>query len=191
MSRKILVGGLDPSLTGSGMCRMSYDLVTGDLELLALHLEETAPSPKKIGVRPSSDALRRSSELAQAYRSFFRDVAMIFTEVPSGGQDYKAVHSFGITVGHLGFLRCYKPLIEIQPNETKILSTGIKNADKPEILEWAVNRWPDAAWIRQKFKGSLRLVAKNHNMADACAVVVAGTQLEEFRRSVAMMRSAA
>jgi hypothetical protein len=87
---------------------------------------------------------------------------------------------------------CKLPLFEVMPLETKLGSVGSKTADKPEIIAWAAERYPQASWLRYEAdtrgkKPHLRgdLHADNEHVADAIAIVHAGIRLPEFKQSLA------
>jgi Holliday junction resolvasome RuvABC endonuclease subunit len=93
--------------------------------------------------------------------------------------------SIGILAG------CPKPLFQIQPSETKLATVGTKTASKEEMIEWAVEAYPNAPWFRLRDKPGGKIIAKNEHIADALAVVHAGLETDQFAQFMTMYRSAA
>lgn len=182
--------GIDPSLTNTGIAQVTVDLNTEAITVKDLKLMQTEKIQAK-QVRVSSDSLRRAADIAAFLRRESTDYRIAFAEVPSGGQSAKAVYSFGISVGLLAFLGLDVPVIEVQPSETKLATVGTKTASKQEMIEWAVETYPSAPWIRRKLKGELVLTNANEHLADALAVVHAGIRTGDFQRLKAVSLAAA
>lgn len=178
----------DPSLSAWGMARMLLDTDTLELELQELVLVKTKKTKDK-RARVSSDKLERATVLSNAFLRMSKGVNAIFSEVPSGAQDSAAASAFGIVVGILAAAPI--PITQVMPLETKD-ATGLgKNASKPEIIAWAVEKYPHPTWLRARGKADGALIADNEHLADAIAVAEAGILTDEFRRSLALYRRAA
>lgn len=183
----VQVAGIDPALKNMGVARMALDTETLKLELLDLRLFETEKQTGKT-VRQNSDDLRRAKELVQGLHETVADCAVVFAEIPTGAQSARAALSFGVAIGVLA--SCPKPIIQVQPWETKLATVGTKTASKQEMIEWAGETYPDGLWLRRKLHGEMVLVDKNEHLADACAVTHAGIKTEEFQRLMAFWRAA-
>lgn len=180
----IRCGSIDPSMRNFGMAKIDLDLATLKISVVDMKLIETEKRAGK-QVRKNSDDLRRSQEINVAFHDFVSDCRFVFAEIPTGAQSAAAMFSFGLVVGILG--GCPKPLIQVQPFETKLATVGTKTASKEEMIEWAEETYPDAPWIR--LRG--RMTLKNEHLADALAVSHAGVNTDEFRRMIALYRQAA
>jgi Holliday junction resolvasome RuvABC endonuclease subunit len=187
---KIRIAGFDPSLTGCGLAKLDYEIETGKLELVELKLVATQPETAK-QVRRSSSDLRRANVIATAMVDWMEDCKFFFGEVPSGSQSNRAAITFGIVIGLFGMLSHIKPMFEVQPSETKLITVGTKTASKEEMVEWAMEHYPDAPWMTRTLKGKQVPIAANHNLADAIAVAYAGVRLTEFKRAVALQKAVA
>jgi hypothetical protein len=122
-----------------------------------------------------------------------KDCVVAFGEIPSGAQHARSAFGFGVAVGVLA--SCKIPLFEVMPLETKLGSVGIKTADKPDIIRWAAELYPEAPWQRYEAptrgkkphaKGDLH--DDNEHVADAIAIVHAGICLPEFKQSLAFFK---
>lgn len=183
---KIKVAGLDGAKANFGIAKMIYDTDTGELNIVSIRLVETQALKGK-HVRVSSDNLRRAREIADVLKEELKDCAMAFGEVPTGGQSADAVLSFGIVIGLYASLAI--PMVEVSPSETKKAAVGTSTASKEEIIEWAMEKYPDAAWFTKKRKGVISPTAKNEHVADAAAIVHAGVKTQEFRVHAALFKS--
>jgi Holliday junction resolvasome RuvABC endonuclease subunit len=185
---KIRVAGIDPSLRNMGVAHMTYDLITGEMAVTALHLIQTEKTKHKV-VRQNSDDLRRAQELVQEFHRLTQNQTFVFAEIPSGGQSASAMKAFGIALGILA--SCPVPLIQVQPAETKLAAVGTKTASKQEMIEWATETYPKAPWLRLRDKPDGKILNDNEHLADAVAVVHAGVRTDEFKRLAAFMTRAA
>lgn len=184
---KITIVGVDPALANFGMARMAFDTETMELEHKGIRLIETTKTKNKV-VRRNSDDLRRARDLVDGFKEFVEGAAVIFAEIPTGAQSARAALSFGIAIGILA----WRPdIIEIQPTETKKAAVGTGTASKDEMIDWAMEKYPDVPWFTRKFRGEVQRLDKNEHVADATAVIHAGLQTTEFQRLMAMWKVAA
>jgi Holliday junction resolvasome RuvABC endonuclease subunit len=174
---KIPVVGFDPSLTNWGIAAGELDLTTGYLDTPSLTLVE----PDKINhkqVRQNSEDLFVANQLATKALAAARAAKVVFVEVPVGSQSARAMASYGVCVGILGAIRAEGiPLIEVTASEVKIAFTGDKNASKKQMIDKAINLYPDANFPRQRGK----IVGKAEHVADAIAAIHAGVNTPMFQ----------
>ncbi len=172
----IEVVGIDAAFANMGFARA---LLEGSrVSLKSLHLEVTE-SEKKLGVRVSSDSLRRAQQLHRAMQTYCQGCVVAFAEVPTGSQSAAAAKALGIATGVLG--GCPVEIIEVSPMEVKEAVSGSRkiNPTKPQIIAWATSRWPAAPWLRDR-KG--RLLNANEHLADAAAIIIAGLQTPAWKQ---------
>lgn len=196
----ILVAGLDPAFAAFGIARMWLDLETLELKLDRFRtvITEKLAGSKKV-IRQNSDDLRRSRELHEALHQELEGCTAVFGEIPSGAQHARSAFGFGVAMGVLASINI--PLFEVMPLETKLGSIGSKKAEKPEIIAWAAERYPEAPWQRYEAdtknkKGALlnkagSLHVENEHVADAIAIIHAGIRLPEFKQSLAFLQLSA
>lgn len=170
------------------MAKLMLDLRSMTFEIEALDLIETEKQKGKM-VRQNSDDLRRAQDIAVRFKAFVSDCTLCFSEIPSGAQSARAALSFGIAIGILA--NCPIPLIQVMPSETKLAAVGTKTASKEEMIEWAMQKYPTAAWKTVKRHGVMEPTEKNEHLADAVAIGHAGVKTDEFRRMMAMWKAAA
>lgn len=190
----IRVAGIDPAFANFGMVKMSYNLITGALEILELKLLQTENQSTKIKtLRKNSDDLRRAVELIKGtegqpgFHDFVSDCHVAFAEIPSGAKDANAARALGIATGVVA--SCPIPLFEVQVAEAKLAAVGTKTASKEEMIEWAFEEFPDAPWLTRKLKGKTVPIIKNEHLADAAAIVKAGVGLGEFKKLAALWKA--
>ena len=194
----ILVAGLDPALANFGIARMRLDLDSLQLSLERVRTIVTKPADKAMRkvVRKNSDDLRRARELHNGFHEELHDCVVAFGEIPSGAQHARSALGFGVALGVLA--SCKIPIIEVMPVETKLASVGIKTAEKPEIIAWAAERYPQIDWQRyhedviyrgKRTRSAGDLHEDNEHAADAAAAVHAGIQTEQFKQLLAMWRA--
>lgn len=182
------VAGLDPSLRNFGLAKGQFDITTSALTMRGIDTIRTENESGKT-VRKSSDDLRCASLLHGGAQAWIADAAAVFAEVPSGSQSARGSFSNGVCLGVLAGLGA--KLIQVNPLEVKRAAVGSKNASKEEMVEWAVEKFPELPWIiakSGKFKGKPS-VDQNEHMADACAAINAGVQTDEFKSLVRMLAS--
>lgn len=182
----IRVSAVDAAFSNFGTARLMLDTETSKFTVERLYLIETDRQVNKV-VRQNSDDLRRAKELVQKFHRELEGCAVCFAEVPSGGKSARAVYGFGIAVGVLAGSPV--PVIQVQPAETKLATVGTKTASKEEMIEWAVENYPSAPWIRRKFKGRMELTGKNEHLADALAIAHAGIETDQFQQLMAIWKA--
>lgn len=175
---KIQVIGIDMALANMGLVRAMLDLDSLVIEPVELRLVSTHPDKSK-QVRKSSSELARARELGEALKHFCHGASLAFAEVPSGSQSASAARALGIAVGVLS--SCPIPIVEVSPMEVKRLFSSRRSVQKAEIIEWAVQHWPDASWLRVKRRGKMELTKDNEHLADAVATISAGVLTEQFK----------
>lgn len=187
MSDIIRVIGLDPALANFGMVKGVIDLGSCALTVESVLLVETAKDGSK-QVRKGSDDLRRCREIVEAMRSFCDGATLGFAEVPSGGaKSANALKALSMATALLG--ACPVPLIEVQPSEVKMATVGKKTAAKEDMIEFAIEKHPEAEWLTYKRHGKLLYADKNEHIADAVCSIYAGMKTQQFAHLVATMRA--
>lgn len=193
----IKIGGLDPSLTHTGISKGVYDLKRRTFQVTRLRLVVTEPEGKKV-VRRNSDDLRRVNLIANAAFEEFKDCHVVFSEVPTGSQSARTAFAFGMVLGILGTAfeaPGFRPrLIQVLPQEVKLaVPGGSKVTSKEEIVEWAATEWPELEWIKgrkgAKFvtESGMFLTGDNEHLADACAAINAGVRTGQFRDMTSLL----
>lgn len=182
---KIQVCGMDPSLRNWGFAEAILDLETGELSTPVLSLVQTVdPTGKQ--VRQNSKDLSLAEQLAGPALRIARRSKVIFVEVPVGSQSARAMASYGVCVGVLGSVRAEGiPLIEVTPLEVKETFTGNKTATKEQMIQKAIELYPDANFPRQ----GKRITNKAEHVADAIAAIHAGVQTPAFQNIMRIIKS--
>ena len=180
------IAAIDPAFANFGMVKLDLDLDTMKFAIREMELIETDRQVNKV-VRQNSDDLRRSRIIVKKFQAFVADCTIVFAEIPAGAQSARAALAFGVAVGIMA--GCPKPLIQVQPSETKLATVGTRTASKEEMIEWAMENYPAAAWLTRKSKGKVVAIAKNEHLADACAIAHAGIITDQFLQVLAMWRS--
>jgi len=189
---KFKIAGLDGSLRNFGCAIMTFDTDTMAFMVDDLLLVQTAKTKNK-QIRASSDTFMCAQQIKDAVHPALKDCVSAFVEVPYGGQSYAAVLGFGIVVGLYASLPI--PTNEVSPSETKMAAVGTKTASKEEMIEWAVEKFPDAPWRRYKQNGKNfkkgDLMKDNEHLADAVAIAFAGIATPSFRNTLQFLKSMA
>jgi Holliday junction resolvasome RuvABC endonuclease subunit len=186
MGGKIRIAGLDGSKRNFGISIMDLDIETLELSVVDLVLVKTKKSNLK-NVRKSSDNLLVSQQISAALREHLKGCVSAFIEVPSGGQSYEAVLSFGIVIGLYASITI--PTVEVSPSETKKAALGTNTASKEEMVEWAVGKYPDAPWRRHKKHEKMVLSKDNEHLADGVGIAHAGIKLPVFQQTLAILKA--
>lgn len=180
---KIPVVGFDPSLTHWGIAQAELDLTTGFLDTPVLQVVE----PKKIKhkqVRQNSIDLDVAHQLAKSAYSAAKTAKVIFVEVPVGSQSARAMASYGVCVGILGsMLADGIQLIEVTATEVKRAFTGNSNATKRQMIDQALEFYPDANFPR--WRGQVTDAAEH--VADALGAIHAGVKTPLFQNLMRLL----
>lgn len=174
---KIRVMGIDAAFANVGIAVADIDLTNAKqpvVTVVGLHLIHTEGAKKRPrGVPRSSDDLRRAREIVDriaTYRNLYNPDHIV-AEVPFGSQSARASWALGIIIGVLSSI---PNLVEVTPKEVKTAS-GEPAADKDWMIEWAMDRHPEAPWVTRKLKGNIVQVAgANEHLADAVGAIYAG-----------------
>lgn len=184
----MLVVGIDPSLSNFGLAKGYYYRDENVFELDELKLVETSPDNKnKKVVRKNSDDLTRAGKLFKATKAFIEDVDVVIAEVPVGSQSARSMASYGICVGILASLNI--PIIQVTPQEVKVIATGSKTASKQDMIDWAYATYPKSNFIFHTRNGQQILSNKNEHLADAIATIHAGIASDTFQQLLKFQRS--
>lgn len=183
------VAGLDPSLRNWGTSTGSYDTETKQLIIHQLGvINPELPTGKQ--VRQNSLDLEAAKQLAEGAWAAVKGAQAIFVEVPVGSQSARAMASYGICVGILGALRSANiPFFEVTPTEVKMAGYGKKTATKQDMIQWAMDKHPEANWPMYKQKGvAIVSEAKAEHMADSIGAIYAGLSSNQFQQLLPMFR---
>jgi len=186
MNDTIDIIGLDPSLKNFGIAKATVNIYTLEYVITDLSLHKSENEAGKV-VRKNSDDLRRAKTLFDGMTEACQGAVLAIAEVPVGSQSARAMASYGICVGVLA--ACPIPLIQVTPTEVKMAATGKEHAAKKEVIEWAMNKFPNAPWLLRKSKGKMEPVAANEHLSDAVAAIEAGLRTQQFKQAVAMYRA--
>ena len=177
----IPITGFDPSLTHWGIAEAKFDLIGGYLDDPLLTLIEPEELKGK-QVRNNSNDLHRSEQLAKIALEVAQRSKVVFVEVPVGSQSARAMASYGICVGILATIRAMGiPLIEVTATEVKKTATGNKNATKKQMIDWAVDLYPEANWPTYRRHGETLMADKAEHVADALGAIHAGVLTPTFQ----------
>jgi Holliday junction resolvasome RuvABC endonuclease subunit len=183
----IKVVGFDPSLRNWGLAVGTYH--PDDKRLTIEHVDVICPTlPTKKSVRQNSLDLSSSHQHSLQVLATVKGSSAIFAEVPVGSQSARAMASYGICVGVLGFLRASGyPFFEVTPEDVKIAGFGNKTSTKAQMIQWATTAHPEAPWPTRKEHGQVLVNAgKAEHMADAVACIHAGIASSPFQQLLAL-----
>ena len=80
-------------------------------------------------------------------------------------------------------------IIEVSPDENKMVFTGSKTATKELMIATATETYPNANWPTEMEKGKRRIiVSKAEHMADAVAAIHAGVQTPMFQNLMRLFK---
>jgi len=184
----IRVSGMDPSFANYGLAAMDLPMDLSKPRFVAMDVICTEPRVNKT-VRKNSDDMRRAKDLHDGVRDFLQanECQLVMGEIPQGAQSARAAWTLGIALGVISGVPL--KIIQVQPIETKLATVGNKTASKREMIEWAMEQYPEAPWITHLVKGEIVANAVNEHMADAIAVTHAGIKSEQFQELVAIMKA--
>lgn len=181
---KIKVVGFDPSLRNWGIAVGTLDLDTGILTDVSLSVVDSEP-PKTKQVRQNSKDLYTATVIADAALKAIQDAKAVFVEIPVGSQSARAMASYGLCVGVLGALNAINAsVIEVTATEVKLAMTDNKNATKAEMIQAAVNMYPEVKFPSHGGK----ITAKAEHVADALGAIHAGVNTPLFQNIMKILK---
>jgi Holliday junction resolvasome RuvABC endonuclease subunit len=191
----VRIAALDPSLTHFGVARLLLRLETLEFAVESLTTIVTEKDKSK-QVRRNSDDLKRCKQIIGVYHELVRPCRIVFAEIPVGAQSARAAFAFGAATALVASSPV--PVIQVQPEETKLATVGTKTASKEEIIEWAGEHYPKAPW--QRYPADLTRKGKvirrkgaicdsEEHVADAVAVAHAGIKTDQFQQLLALWRT--
>lgn len=191
MNHKIIkLCGFDPSLRNWGIATASLNLSTNQLVIDGIQVISPVLDKSK-SIRVNSLDLQSASELYTKAYDPVKSTQIVFAEVPVGSQSSRAMAGYGICIGVLGSLRSNGVHIhEVTPTEVKLASVGSKTATKKQMINWAVNKHPEANWPMYK-KGGVSTIceAQAEHMADAIATIYAGMLTNQFKQLISFTQN--
>lgn len=176
MELKVL--GIDPSLSNFGYAFGRYLDSTNSVEINRVSVESPTVITSK-QVRQNNKDLDRAQQLSNSLLDNLRawKPDAVFIEVPVGSKSARAMASYGICIGVIASAkhRTPVPFYEVTPTQVKLFVSGSKKASKQEIIDWAVNKYPNVNWPYKIIKGQKSIITgQAEHMADAVAAIHAG-----------------
>lgn len=184
---QIPVLGMDPSLRNWGLARGLLDLETGVLDIVDLVIIHTEKEKQK-QTRVNTQDIARCEEIASVVYQHMLKSKIVFVETPVGSQNAASMKSYGICVAILGMARSLGvQIIEVNALDTKKIFTGNKNATKKEMIEKALELYPNANFPRERGKATGRVVDAAEHVADAIATIHSGVLTPEFQNMMRLL----
>jgi Holliday junction resolvasome RuvABC endonuclease subunit len=176
--------GLDGSLQNFGIAVARVDTGTWTvLDVKNLVLSKTTKNTDK-KVRRADDDFKRFAQHVYEVRliAAVEKVEYIFGEIPSGAQDARAAFAFGGVTAMLAALTYDYKVVTVTPAEVKLAATGMKHADKDDVIRAMYSCFPDAPWLTSNKPNQMDiktpegkyLTNANEHLADAVGVILAG-----------------
>ena len=167
------------------MAEGMLDLESGELTDVNLILIETEKGQAGKNVRVNSEDLACAKDIAGPCFKACQRAKAIFVECPVGSQSAASMKGYGICVGILGSAAALgTPLIEVTATEVKLALTGNKNATKQDMIEAAVNLYPDANFPRHNG----RITNKAEHVSDALGAIHAGVNTSVFQNLMLLLK---
>lgn len=174
---------MDPSMRNWGIAKATLDIETNDLYVHGLYVISPVKDTNKKTKQNKKDVDRAVSLYAHSI-GFLKDSQLSFVEVPHGSQGARAMASYGICCGVLGALSCHThPPIQVGAFDVKHVVAGSREADKKEVIQWAMDKHPEAPWPMLTRKGVTSVnESKAEHMADAIAAIYAGMHTPQYKQ---------
>jgi Holliday junction resolvasome RuvABC endonuclease subunit len=178
----MIVMGLDGSLQNFGIAIAKIDPVKlRIIDILELKLSKTH----------KNSAIKRADDDMERFKQHWREILaigekydpqMVFGEIPSGSKDVRAAFAFGGVTAMLACIATEIDVVTVTPMQVKVASTGVKHADKEDIIEAMYHCFPNAEWLVSKKPNAMNiktpeglfLMNANEHLADAIGVIKAG-----------------
>lgn len=185
MSKLLKFVSADPSFRNFGMSKGTIDISTFEINVEELKLVKTEKPKGQKTVRVSSIDYQRARLLIKGFKEFTSDADIIFAEMPVGSQSAVAMKGYGVSIATIA--TAVKPLIQVSPDEVKMVAVGNKTASKKEMIDWAVDLYPNLNWPRARNNPTGRIVNEAEHLADSIAAAHAGIETEMFQAACSML----
>lgn len=172
----MIILGVDPSLSATGLVLLDLRSTPVIKDMATI---TTSKNDHEGTYLESYPHMHRSSTLSEGINTFIKDNQYpdyVCIEVPQGSQSSAAALGSGVANAFCGILfnEFQESLLPTKPLWVKWDTIGKEAAkenkgkdSKKKIIEWAVNKFPEANW--SKYRGVVAL--KNEHMADAVAII--------------------
>lgn len=181
---KINVLGLDGSIQNFGLAVGQIDPSTWELlSVSALVLSKTKKAEK---TKRADDDLARFRKHWMTIETLIAidNPLHLFAEIPSGSRDVRAAFAFGGVTAILAGLTLSHEVTTVTPMEVKVAATGVKHADKEDVIAAMYERFPKAPWLTSKRPNAMNickddglyLTNDNEHLADAIGAILAGLE---------------
>ncbi len=173
----IPVAGMDPSFNNWGIAECNLDLNQGYLDIT--NCSVISPDDLKgKQVRVNSNDMHKAEQIWKIIYPICLKAKIIFIEMPVGTQSAAGMKAYGVCIGIVAAIRGMGiPVIEVTPDESKKVFTGIKNASKQQMIDQAVKLYPNANYPTWGGK----MTSKAEHVADAIASIHAGVLTPTFQ----------
>ena len=181
------VCGMDPSLRSWGIAKGTF--LDGKLLINEVGVMNPVLSTGK-QVRQNSLDIESAKQLYTYAFAAAAEADAVFVEVPVGSQSARAMAGYAICCGVLGALRATGvPFFEVTPSEVKLAGPGRGTATKLEMIQWAMDKHPEANWPTYAQKGkALVNTSKAEHQADATAAIYAGMACNSFQQLLTLFK---
>lgn len=183
--------GFDPSMSNWGIVEGFYYPSTSQITIENGYVIQPAKHLEKAkSVRKNSTDLQQANFLAsriQLALDVWKPQAL-FVEMPIGSQNARAMCSYGMCLGLLGWVKqTGKSFFMVTPTEVKLAMNQAKTASKQDMINAAVASHPNMQW--PTLRGEI-IKSQAEHIADAIGAVHAGICLQEFSNLISIAKGA-
>lgn len=181
------VVGLDISFRSTGVVSVTIGDDNSAL-LSSCFVIETEKNSTSEKVSATVDNIRRAQKIYRELHEFLSEAKpdVIVVESQSWPRNSSSALKMALAWGAIAPLLEGIPLIEVSPQDIKMLATGSRSASKQDVQKGVLNLVPSSAWVKQVVASQIRTEGLQEHCYDALGAVLAAQRTEKYQ----LLRSA-
>ena len=174
--------GLDIAFTNTGMVSVH---IGDDNEpiLNSCMVIETSKNETSERVSSTLDNLQRAQKIHAAIKEMFDEARpdLVVVESMSWPRNASSATKMAMSWGAIAPLLGEIPIIEVSPQDIKLVVAGSKSASKEQVQHGVLHLIPSSAWVRDVVETQIRKASLREHCYDALGAVLAAQRTEKYR----------
>ncbi|TXH57453.1 MAG: hypothetical protein E6Q97_04430 [Desulfurellales bacterium] len=174
--------GLDIAFVNTGVVSVHVD-ENNQVLLNSCYVIETEKNQTSEKVSSTLDNVRRAQIIHEGLRETLDEVRPVAVIVESMSWPRNAASAIKMAMawGAIAPLLKNYPVIEVSPQDIKLLATGKRSATKQEVERGVLNLLPSSAWARDVVETHVQKASLREHCYDALGAVLAAQRTEKYR----------
>lgn len=176
------VVGLDISFRSTGVVSASIG-EDNSILLSSCFVIETEKNSTSEKVSNTVDNLRRAQKIYKEMQEFLSEAKpdIIVVESQSWPRNASSALKMALAWGAIAPLLEGIPLIEVGPQDIKLLAAGSRSASKQDVQRGVLNLVPSSQWVKQVVASQVPKASLQEHCYDALGAVLAAQRTEKYQ----------